>query len=476
MSFAAPVFLWYFLPVVLAGYFALPPRRRNLLLTVASLLFYTWGAGAFVLMLVALVVFSWSAGLLIGLSHGSARGRAVLAAAVVADLVPLLIWKYAGFAVSQLNAVIGLGGFAALHVPQLALPIGFSFFTFHCLSYLVDVERGVREPQRSLVDFATYIVMFPQLVAGPIVRYHEIAVQLGAPPARRHRLDDFIAGFPRFAWGLTKKVLVADSVAAVVRAGFGLQGADLSFAAAWVATLAFAVQIYFDFSGYSDMAIGIGRMFGFILPENFDRPYSAESVTEFWRRWHMSLSRWFRDYLYVPLGGNRHRASRTYLNLVVVFLLTGIWHGAGLTFLAWGAYHGAWLVVERIRGVVPDPATTRPLRRVATFLIVCGGWAIFRAPDLSSAGHLLAAMANPTAGLGLGPELAAALTSQRTWLLAAGLATLLLPRHVVFGPWLQVDPGRRAWAARLVVASLGVAYSGLLVASGTFSPFLYFRF
>ncbi len=269
---------------------------------------------------------------------------------------------------------------------------------------------------------------------------------------------------------------MADAVAKVADVGFALPGGDLTFVAAWTAVLAFAVQIYFDFSGYSDMAIGLGRMFGFGLPENFDRPYSAESVTEFWRRWHMSLSRWFRDYLYLPLGGNRRGPRRTYVNLGVVFLLTGIWHGAGLPFLFWGAYHGFWLIVERVRGRAPAAGGRNPARQLLTFVIVCVGWALFRAPDLSVALDITGAMFNPLAGWKLGPDLGAALTAQRFWLLTIGLATLVLPRRAVVGPWIDASVSRAATLSRTLVSTMGVAYAGLLVASGTFSPFLYFRF
>ena len=246
------------------------------------------------------------------------------------------------------------------------------------MSYIIDVYRKSRRAQKSPVQFVTYIAMFPQLIAGPIVRYHEIADQL--PDVRRHRMADFGAGFPRFALGLSKKVIVADSVGPIAGAAFDTSAADLTTATAWIGILAYTVQIYFDFSGYSDMAIGLASMFGFRLPENFNRPYSAHSITDFWRRWHMSLSRWFRDYVYIPLGGNRNGKVSTYRNLMIVFVLVGFWHGAAWTFLIWGLYHGGLLIIERITGYDAAKATGLRLvgQRALTALLVMIGWVFFR--------------------------------------------------------------------------------------------------
>ena len=353
MSFASPLFLWYFLPAVLAAVLIAPRGARNAVIAVASLVFYASGAGGTTLLLLACIVVNYLAGRHVGpnerlLDRG---GRQWLLVGVVAfDLAVLAVWKYAGFATEQLAVLASWfgGDFPVLHV---ALPIGISFYTFHHISYVVDVYRGDRPPLRDPVSFVTYISMFPQLVAGPIVRYREIADQL--PQRRTHRLDDIAAGFPRFAWGLTKKVVVADALAPLVDACFAAP--RMTFATAWLGAIGYAMQLYFDFSGYSDMAIGLGRMLGFRLPENFARPYSSVTVTEFWRRWHMSLSRWFRDYVYIPLGGNRRGVARTYRNLAVVFVLTGFWHGAAWTYLVWGLYHGALLVVERAFGLDVAP-------------------------------------------------------------------------------------------------------------------------
>jgi alginate O-acetyltransferase complex protein AlgI len=342
---------------------------------------------------------------------------------------------------------------------------------------VIDIYRGVRPPMRNPLTFATYIVMFPQLIAGPIVRYHEIADQLNH---QRHRkLADFAEGFPRFAWGLFKKVVVADSLAPIADAAFAAQ--DPTFATAWVGSLAYAGQIYFDFSGYSDMAIGLAAMFGLRLPENFMRPYSAVSVTDFWRRWHMSLSRWFRDYLYVPLGGSHHGTARTYRNLIIVFLTVGLWHGAAWTFVVWGAYHGVLLIIERATGLARMTGYVAA-RRASTFLLVLFGWVLFRADSLGNAGQIMNAMLIPDhvrePSLGLSPEIDVMLTPHRLLLLGVVLLTAMLPNWWVMGRLIDAldGVGARLQIAARTVALLCAPYAGLAAIAGTFSPFLYFQF
>ena len=473
MSFASPVFLWFFLPAVLLATWLLPLRRRNIVLVASSVLFYVWGGGGFVAILAVDIVVSYAAGIAIdrSLAAGATRrANAVTATAVAFALLLLAIWKYAGFAVTQLNVVLGPLGGTELAVPRLALPIGISFFTFHCISYVVDVRRRTKPPTRTFRDFVLYITLFPQLIAGPIVRYHEIADQLIAQ--ERRRLEDFLEGFPRFALGLSKKVLIADAVAPLSDLAFASSGDSLTSTTAWLGAIAFTVQIYFDFSGYSDMAIGLARMFGFDFPENFARPYSASSITDFWRRWHMSLSRWFRDYVYIPLGGNRTSPRRTYQNLMAVFLLTGIWHGASWTFVLWGLYHGAWLLLERMTGLAGNDRD-RPWRRASTLLIVVVGWVLFRAEDLTIAAEVLTAMFSP-AGWSLPEDVARAITWQRALALAIGIGSVVLPPGVVAGRFVgAVGRGPALARAALVVA---VPYAAILVAAGTFSPFLYFQF
>jgi alginate O-acetyltransferase complex protein AlgI len=443
--------------------------------SIVSLVFYTWGGGYFVLVLVACMVVNYAAGIAIGgrLSEAPAARRNVLVAAVAFDLSVLVIWKYAGFASRQLESLIDTFGLWSSPIVHLALPIGISFFTFHHISYVVDIHRRTRPPLRNPVNFVTYIAMFPQLVAGPIVRYHEIADQLD--DVRPHRLDDFAAGFPRFALGLSKKVIVADTIAPVADAMFALDAANLSTATAWIGVLAYTMQIYFDFSGYSDMAIGLGRMLGFRLPENFARPYSASSITDFWRRWHMSLSRWFRDYVYIPLGGNRDGPLMMYRNLLIVFTLTGLWHGANWTFLVWGIYHGGLLIAERVSGWSALEDRSIVLRRALTFALVLVGWVFFRSADLEQALGILQAMFVPS-GLAVADVVQVALNRQRTLTLIAALFVVVLPPGFVLGRILDEDRTPAAHLARYSVMTVGAFYAAVLVAAGTFSPFLYFQF
>ena len=481
MSFSSPIFLWYFLPALLLAYWIVPARHRNVLLAVASLLFYAWGAAATTALLLVGMAVNFASGILLGTPGRPERQRSwLLGATVVVDLGILVTWKYAGFFADQAAGLSDRLGIGWEPVVELALPIGISFYTFHFISYVVDVHRRVSQPQRNVVQFVCYITLFPQLIAGPIVRYHEIEAQLR--DVRSARLRDFADGFPRFAHGLFKKVFIADTVAPVADAAFATTGGDLTTLSAWTGAIAYAVQIYFDFSGYSDMAIGLGRMFGFRLPENFDRPYSAWSITDFWRRWHLSLSRWFRDYLYVPLGGNRGTAARTYRNLSIVFLLTGFWHGASWTFIVWGAFHGALMIIERAFGLdrAPDGAAVMLLRRAVTFVVVVIGWVFFRAPTMDVAVDVLQAMFTP-AGLGLSALVDASLTRQREVVLLLGLAVVLLPGRLVLGRLLDEHrPGGAialpSGALRIAVVALVAPVAALTVAAGTFSPFLYFQF
>jgi alginate O-acetyltransferase complex protein AlgI len=383
------------------------------------------------------------------------------------------VWKYADFGSRQVNSLVHAFGGHGSHVLHFVLPIGISFFTFHHLSYVVDVYRGTRKPLRNPLTFMTYILMFPQLIAGPIVRFHEIADQLERPS--QDRVGDFAAGFPRFALGLSKKVLVADSVAPVVNSVFALHTSQLSTQSAWLGALAYTVQLYFDFSGYSDMAIGLGRMFGFQLPENFNRPYSASSITDFWRRWHMSLSRWFRDYLYIPLGGNRGGKWKTYRNLYIVFALTGFWHGANWTFLVWGLYHGTLLVIERVTGWGTRESRWVVLQRIATQFLVVVGWVVFRADSLTRAGHILGAMFVPT-GHGLSATVSTALTHRTALIFALALLVFVLPGNFVMGRFVEFGTGRAAIATKFAYVIVLAPIAAALVAVGTFSPFLYYQF
>ncbi|OLR89780.1 MBOAT family O-acyltransferase [Actinokineospora bangkokensis] len=477
MSFASPLFLWYFTPIVLVAVLVCPRHWRNAIIAVASLFFYAAGAGSTTLLLLTCMAVNYVAGLWLEPDEwdtSRSRRRTLLIGVVGFDVLVLVVWKYAGFATEQLAGfarILG-GDFPVVH---LLLPIGISFYTFHHISYVVDVYRGERPASRDPVSFIAYIAMFPQLVAGPIVRYREIADQL--PQQRTHRLDDISSGFPRFALGLCKKVIIADSLSPLVEQCFATPGDKMTFAVAWLGAIAYTLQLYFDFSGYSDMAIGLGRMLGFRLPENFARPYSSVTITEFWRRWHMSLSRWFRDYVYIPLGGNRHGAARTYRNLGIVFVLTGFWHGANWTFLVWGVFHGALLVVERGFGLERTPADPwrRLGRRVLTMLLVVVGWVLFRAADLGQALLMVGHMLLPDF-TGLTDQVDIAVTHQVLVTLLLAAVVFLLPPGPVTGPLLESSRGRAAQALRVAVMVPGLLWAAVLVASGTFSPFLYYQF
>jgi alginate O-acetyltransferase complex protein AlgI len=479
LVFSSIEFLWFFMPVVLALYALVPPRWRNLTLAAVSLVFYAWGAHAIVLVFLASIGLNYLAGLLIGYLRGQDRmpaARRVMWVAIAIDLAILFTWKYTVFAVSQLDHVLGwFGDHGAIPLPSITLPIGISFFTFHAISYVIDTTRGEAPPMRRLQDFAQYMAFFPQLIAGPIIRYHQIDDQIRHPPPRSARAGDLADGFPRFALGLTKKVLIADQVGRIADAAFANTHA-LTTPAAWLGALAYTVQIYFDFSGYSDMAIGLGRMFGFRFPENFNRPYSSVSVTDFWRRWHMTLSRWFRDYVYIPLGGNRGTRARTSFNLLFVFLLTGIWHGAAWTFVLWGLAYGVLLVIERLTGVSRWPEERlAAVRRAATLLVVILLWVLFRAHTLGDAGRVYAAMV-PTHFGALTPAVSAVLNRETVAALVIGLLTVLMPRDLVLGR--IVLDGR--WAGRAlalrVATIVALPLAAIAVAAGSFSPFLYFRF
>ena len=483
MSFASPIFLWGFMPIVVAAYFVVPAHHRNAVLAVSSLVFYAYGAHAAVFLLLACIGLNYGAGIAIELADTDARRNAYLVAVVVADVGVLCYWKYAGFLTQQVRTIAQLFGGHGVPLISVALPIGISFYTFHLLSYVIDVWRGRSPALRHPLTFVTYIAMFPQLIAGPIVRYHEIADQL--TEVRAHRAADVAAGFPRFILGLSKKVVVADSVGPLADSLFSQTSGGISTTSAWVGVLAFTVQIYFDFSGYTDMAIGLARMFGFRFPENFARPYSAHSITDFWRRWHMSLSRWFRDYVYIPLGGNRGSPAQTYRNLIIVFVLTGLWHGAAWTFLLWGMYHGALLIWERHdpkhREVDIEAEGFRPeLRsivwmRTRTFLLVMVGWVLFRSPDVFQALRIYKALVIPS-GFGFDTQMATVLSHQSELTLVLAMTVVLLPRGFSLGRLFDHGRGPRIGAIRLGYVLVAAPICAVLVAAGTFSPFIYYQF
>src|SRR3989338_5702067 len=375
MVFSSNIFLFAFLPFVLFSYFLLPHKNyKNALLLVASLIFYAWGEWQYVLFLLVSIVGNYFFGLWIGKSKYEAQStKHEIFIALTFNLLLLGYFKYANFLIENLNAVF------ALHIEnkKIHLPIGISFFTFHAISYLVDIYRQKCLPQKNLFQLALYISFFPQLVAGPIVRYNFIEKYLGK---RRHNFFFIAYGIRRFVVGIGKKVIIANPLGELADAIFDSPLSEINSALAWVGIICYTLQIYFDFSGYSDMAVGLERIFGFRFPENFNYPYISRSIKEFWRRWHMSLSAWFRDYVYIPLGGNRVSVLRQYFNLVLVFFLCGLWHGASWNFIIWGMFHGFFLVAER---VLPKVSMPKILQNFYAIFIIMIGWVFFRSPDLS---------------------------------------------------------------------------------------------
>ena len=466
MVFSSVTFLFFFLPIFLLLYFTMPTiGLKNSVTLVCSLLFYAWGEPWFVLLLLGSIAFNARAAVAIDTRDGPGRRRRLLLAVGV-NLGLLALFKYAGFVAENLAVVMAPIGLA-LPQPHIPLPLGISFFTFHALSYLIDVYRRRFPANRDPVQVALYIALFPQLVAGPIVRYKTVARQLRR---RRHTLGRASAGARMVVIGLAQKVLVADQVAPLAEAVFD-RTAHPSAADAWLGLLAYTLQIYFDFAGYSTMAIGLGLVLGFSLPRNFALPYTSLSVTEFWRRWHISLSSWLRDYLYIPLGGSRGGKLATYRNLVTVFLVCGLWHGAGWTFLLWGAWHGSFLVLERTgfgRALARTPAVLRWLYAMAAAM---GGWVLFRARDYDRAEKLFGALFGAEGRHGLSFETHLALRPIAFIALVAGCLVATLPR------WLPPSrPGMAPTAADTSFVLGLLALSLLTIAAGTYSPFLYFRF
>ncbi len=493
MLFSSTLFLFAFLPLVLALYFAFGRRWKNSVLLIASLFFYAWGEAWLVSLMLATIGANFCFGLWVEREQRRGTGRAALIAAVIFNMGMLFVFKYADWLWESLGALIlghpvqPLGGVlfnsewsrsAFLTSTQhLRLPLGISFFTFQAMSYVIDVHRRDVRAQRNLIDFALYKSLFPQLIAGPIVRYKDVAAQI---VGRTESLERFARGVRRFCVGLGKKVLIANTIGAAAAEIFATPHDQVTMSVAWLGVLAYTLQIYFDFSGYSDMAIGLGRMFGFEFIENFNYPYVSRSLTEFWRRWHISLSSWFRDYLYIPMGGGRGAPARVYFNLATVFVLCGMWHGASLNYLLFGCFHGGVLVIERAFLGARLERWPNALRHVYLIFVVAMGWVFFRCEDTA----LMTTWFKALFGLQSGnPALAYPalyLDNARRLAIVAGLIGSI--------PWLPRLQGRlardsaferrfgslRAGADVLLCAI--VAVCALELSAGTFNPFIYFRF
>ncbi len=481
MAFTSHTFLFYFLPAFLLLY-GLVPRRwpavRNVVLLAAGYVFYAWADWWFAALLFGTTLVNYVLSRLIAAGRGESVRLLLTTCAIATDLAVLGFFKYTAFVGENLNHILLLAGRDGLPVLDILLPVGISFYTFKIVGYVVDVYRG-RPPARSLLDFACYVSFFPQLLSGPIQRYNTLDPKAEPMPtfadqlaAREHTLDKFSHGVALFVLGFAKKILLANAAGQVADAVFA--AASPGTLDAWFGTVAYSFQLYFDFSAYSEMAIGIGLMLGFECPRNFDAPYRAGSFTDFWRRWHISLSSWLRDYLYIPLGGSRAGLARTYVNLMIVFLLCGLWHGAGWTFIVWGAWHGLWLIVERVRKRIGPMGRMGPMSlrasRFMTFVLVTLGWVVFRATDLSDAGRMLAILFWPRAAEG-GSTLLSAVIYTRGHLILMALCMLLVFQPVQGFDWVR----RLTWPKVLILIVL-FAVSVMTMFAQSFRTFLYFQF
>ena len=467
MLFSSTIFLFVFLPLVTGVYYACPRSWRNRWLLATSLFFYAWGEPRYLMVMLGSILLNHVGALWIASIPFSRRWRRHGALGVVCglNLALLVYFKYANFLIENMNVALGCN----LKSTGVWMPIGISFFTFQSLSYVMDVYRKEVEPQRNLAKTALFISFFPQLIAGPILKYHDICRQI---EMRNETVTDVAAGLRRFVVGLGKKVLLANPMGAVANPIFSMDSLDAPLA--WLGAVAYALQLYFDFSGYSDMAIGLGRVFGFTIQENFTYPYISKSIAEFWRRWHISLGSWFREYLYYPLGGNRKGQGRTILNLLIVFMATGIWHGANWTFLIWGLWHGLFIMMERIFGYSASGGRLKNTILHLYVIAVFGlGWVLFRADSMTQAGDYFAALFG-FSGEGRVPFSVSYFLTRKT-LLTLGVALLAST------PLFQMGRIRLAGLPGMVLARdvvlLAILFLSVLsIASGTYNPFIYFRF
>lgn len=477
MQFNEPTFLFLFLPVVLAIYYAAParwPNARNLILLAATIFFAAWGGKQTVFILTGAVACNGIAAVFVARCRTVATGRWVLGLAIAANLLLLGWCKYAGFVSANLSAALTPLGLHAVQLPKLPSPPGISFVTFVAIAYLVDVFRGQAQPLKNPLHAALFFVFFSRLLAGPIVRYRDIGDQLARRETRR---EVFAYGVRRFIVGLGKKILIATTVAGAADRIFALPAPNLPASLAWLGIVSYTIQLYFDFSGYTDMAIGLGAMFGFRFPENFNYPYTATSIRDFWRRWHMTLSSWLRDYLYIPLGGSRCAPARIYMNLLVVFLLCGLWHGANWTFVFWGLFQGAFLVLERIGGERLLEKAPVAFRHGYALLVLMVSFVFFRADTLSYALGYLAAMSGLHHPVGITDGILAFVDPPVLIALLAGVVGSM-PFVPVLKAWRDKGGSLGVVMDTAAMAALGVILiaSAMFLSARTYTPFIYVKF
>jgi len=476
--FNSLTFLFLFLPLCFAGYYLVPHAYKNAVLLVFSLVFFAWGGVHYTLLLLGSMALNYTGGLLIAAAKFPARSKIFLTLTVVLNLVLLGWFKYAGFLTLNLNHLLRMTSWEQLSVPGVVLPVGISFYTFHGISYVVDVFRAVTPVQKNPVRMALYISLFPQLIAGPIIRYSQIAGQLNL---RRFSYSLFSKGLQRFLIGLGKKVIIANNLALATDTLWGVEFSDMSCSTAWLGIICYTLQIYTDFSAYSDMAIGLAALFGFTFPENFDYPYTARGMKDFWTRWHISLSSWFRDYVYIPLGGNRNGTLNTYRNLFIVFMLTGFWHGSSWNFLFWGLFHGVFLMLERGKPGVWLQRFPVWMMHLYTLLIIMLSWVPFRAPDMESAFRFYRRLFDFSSFTThkYNEYIQASLMNRELLLvlLLAILGSMGVFRRVALR--VQNLQGVAIWVAdgvKLAGLMLIFWWSVALIMAGSYSPFIYFRF
>lgn len=464
MVFSSLIFLWIFLPVVLIGSFVLSGKGKNIFLLIASLLFYAWGEPKYIILMLISIGINWTLGLL--MDRYETQKKFILIIDIIFNLLLLGYFKYFNFGIEIINAFRE----NKIEAKEIALPIGISFFTFQILSYIIDLYRGKYKAQKSIINLALYISFFPQLIAGPIVRYEDINEQL---ENRQGTIEKTAEGVRRFVYGLAKKVIIANSVAYTVDQIYALEPSQITGILAWIGAVFYTLQIYYDFSGYSDMAIGLGKIFGFEFLENFNYPYLSRSVQEFWQRWHMSLGTWFREYVYIPLGGNRKGVIRTNINVLIVFFLTGLWHGASFNFILWGVYYGVLQIIERggFRKILDKHSIFSHIYTILSFVF---GWVLFRAENLRQAGSMIVRMLVPWKYT----------DKVIAWQQVLNNRTILIAILGVVGAGIiQNIVKRRKWVGNLKKSYLELIYCAglflvciIMLASNTYNPFIYFRF
>ncbi len=466
MVFSSTIFLCVYLPLVLLGYYICPKKGRNLFLLIVSLVFYAWGEPKYVFLMIFSILVNYIFGRLMDKHReNKKRLKLMLVLSVVIDIGLLSVFKYTDFIITNVNAIFG----SSFDLLNIALPIGISFYTFQAMSYTIDVYRDDVRVQKNLIDFGMYITMFPQLIAGPIVRYADVQDQLAE---RSVTTADFSEGVMRFVVGLGKKVLLANQMGAVWSDIYAL-GGDVSALMAWTGAIAYTFQIYFDFSGYSDMAIGLGRMFGFKFPENFRYPYQSVSITDFWRRWHITLSTWFKEYLYIPLGGNRRGLARQALNLLIVWSLTGFWHGAGWNFVMWGLYYFVILFIEKLFLLKALDKLPKFFRHVYALVLIIIGWVIFASDDVSVLLPYLGSMFGANGAIG-GMDVYTLLT-KAVLLIICCIASTELPKKLFLSAAGAMNE-KAAFTLKSVLMIALLAMSMILLIGDSYNPFLYFRF